>query len=317
MILPRVLLLFVDGLGLPSKSPFGHTQLLGLDARQLPGGIPYQGIGVSADAQLGIPGLPQSATGQAALFTGINAPALMGRHVSGLPGSTLKKLIERKGLFSRLRKRGLKTSHMCFANAFRPAFFEKDQPRTSVSTYHAQAGGVPLRTLQDLSQGKALYHDFTNALLVHTHKGASLPLLSPEEAGAILGRITQEHTFTVYEYFLTDLVGHGRLNGTPLQVIRDLDTMICSLLEHLPLKNETVILASDHGNVEDTQRTTHTSNPVPIMVWGRGKERVLSVKTIQDIPWMVEDLVGDHLTAIPTSEMPAPLQSPITRTTSP
>jgi 2,3-bisphosphoglycerate-independent phosphoglycerate mutase len=312
---PKVLLFFVDGFGLPAKSPFVYTRLLGLEARHLPGEVPYQGIGVAADAQLGVPGLPQSATGQTALFTGVNAPAIMGRHVSGLPGPTLKKLIERKGLFSRLRKRGLETPHMCFANAFRPSFFEKDQPRTSVSTHHAQAGGVPLKTLQDLSQGKALYHDFTNSLLIN--KDTSLPLLSPEAAGMILASITQSHISTVYEFFLTDLVGHSRLNGTPLQVIKALDIMLCSLLEHLSLEDETVILASDHGNVEDTQRTIHTFNPVPVIVWGRGKEKVLSVKTIQDVPWMVEDLIGDHLTAMPTSDMSAPLQSPITRTTSP
>jgi len=312
---PRVLLFFVDGFGLPAKSPFACTRLLGLEARHLPGEVPYQGIGVAADAQLGVPGLPQSATGQTALFTGVNAPAIVGRHVSGLPGPTLKRLIERKGLFSRLRKRGLETPHMCFANAFRPTFFEKGQSRTSVSTYHAQTGGVPLKTLQDLSQGRALYHDFTNSLLID--KGASLPLLSPEAAGMILASITQSHIFTVYEYFLTDLVGHGRLNATPLQVIKALDTMFCSLLEHLSLEDETVVLASDHGNVEDTQRTLHTFNPVPVVVWGRGKERVLSVKTIQDVPCMLEDFIGDYLTAIPTSDMSAPLQSPITRTTSP
>ena len=312
---PKVLLFFVDGFGLPAESPFAYTRLLGLEARHLPGEVPYQGIGVAADARLGVPGLPQSATGQTALFTGVNAPAIVGRHVSGLPGPTLRRLIEKKGLFGRLRKRGLDASRMCFANAFRPTFFEKDRPRVSVSTYHALAGGVPLRTLQDLAQGRALYHDFTNSLLID--KGIPLPLFSPEAAGMILARITKSYIFTVYEYFLTDLVGHGRLNANPLQVIKNLDAMLCALLEHLSLKEETVVLVSDHGNVEDTQRPLHTLNPVPVVVWGKGKEKVLSVKTIQDVSYMLEDLIGDYLTAIPTSDMPASLQNPMTRTTSP
>jgi hypothetical protein len=37
------------------------------------------------DASLCVPGLPQSATGQAALLTGLNAPELMGRHIEGFP----------------------------------------------------------------------------------------------------------------------------------------------------------------------------------------------------------------------------------------
>ncbi|HXT50199.1 MAG TPA: phosphoglyceromutase, partial [Thermoanaerobaculia bacterium] len=37
------------------------------------------------DAVLGVPGLPQSGTGQTTLFTGVNAQASIGHHVPALP----------------------------------------------------------------------------------------------------------------------------------------------------------------------------------------------------------------------------------------
>ena len=41
--------------------------------------------------QLGIEGLPQSATGQTALFTGINAAQLLGRHLFGFPNQPFRR----------------------------------------------------------------------------------------------------------------------------------------------------------------------------------------------------------------------------------
>ena len=45
------------------------------------------------DAALGIEGLPQSATGQTALFTGVNAPQLVGMHISAFPTQDLRDTI--------------------------------------------------------------------------------------------------------------------------------------------------------------------------------------------------------------------------------
>lgn len=46
---------------------------------------------LETDAKSGIPGLPQSATGQTALWTGFLAPKILGRHLSGFPRLLLRK----------------------------------------------------------------------------------------------------------------------------------------------------------------------------------------------------------------------------------
>ena len=44
------------------------------------------------DAGLGVAGAPQSATGQTALFTGVNAPALLGEHMAAFPNGRLREV---------------------------------------------------------------------------------------------------------------------------------------------------------------------------------------------------------------------------------
>ena len=77
----KILFIFVDGLGIGSSDPevnplydprFPFLNNMLSQARPL-------------DACLSVAGLPQSATGQAALFTGVNAAKEMGRHIEGFP----------------------------------------------------------------------------------------------------------------------------------------------------------------------------------------------------------------------------------------
>ncbi len=285
----RVLFIFIDGLGIPPGAGLQNTILFSKSQKDFPWEPPGEGLAISADARLGLPGLPQSATGQTTLLTGVNASAIMGRHMSGFPGPTLRKLIEEKGLFTRLMDKGVPREGMCFANAFRPEFFLNPPRRVSASTYHATSAGIPLAKLEDLQQGRALYHDFTNGFLIK--QGYNLPPFTPSQAGKILASLASNHTFTLYEYFLTDLAGHKRDKGMALSILKGLEEMILTLLDHLPLEETTLLVASDHGNIEDLERSPHTWNPVPIMAWGRGKEKLMRVRSIQDVSLMVEDLL--------------------------
>jgi len=285
----RVLLVFIDGLGVPSRAVNRETILFSKGQREYPWEPLGHGLAVAADACLGIPGLPQSATGQTTLITGVNASAIMGRHTSGFPGPTLRTLIEKKGLFRRLQEGGISKEGLYFANAFRPEFFLNPSKRVSASTFHALSAEIPLATLEDLRRGDALYHDFTNGFLIK--QGYSVPLRTPAEAGKTLARIASNYCFTFYEYFLTDLAGHKRDRTMAISILKDLEEMILALLDHLSLDNSTLIVASDHGNIEDLDRSPHTRNPVPIMAWGIGKEKVLKAKCIQDVSLLVEDIL--------------------------
>src|SRR5690625_2425934 len=99
-----ILFVLVDGVGIgerdPGKNPLARGDYLlshfddGSNTRLPRGGE----LGV-ADATLGVPGRPQSATGHTALLTGVNASAAIGQHLLGFPNAPLRELLRRQNLF--------------------------------------------------------------------------------------------------------------------------------------------------------------------------------------------------------------------------
>jgi hypothetical protein len=218
------------------------------------------------DASLGVPGLPQSATGQTAMLTGLNAPLLVGRHIQGFCTPTLASMLTAHSLFRTLALRG---GRVACANAFTDATLRRRR-FPSVTTVAARSAGVRLRDLSDLARGQALYHDFTNRLL--RARGYSVPLLSPEEAAGRLAAMAEAHDLTYYEYIETDLAGHAQDMDRAVELLEGLDRFVSTLVELLDQSRHLLVLVSDHGNIEDLSNPSHTWNRVPTMVWGRGKE---------------------------------------------
>ena len=222
------------------------------------GHILFSGVGmlerpdmvlIPTDTTLGVPGIPQSATGQTTLWTGINAARAVGRHVHAFPNEELRGIIARHSIMKVLCQRGKKVT---FANAYRPEYFDgvrRGKYRHSTSTLTALSGGVRLRTIEDLKKGKAVYQEFTNKLL--QEMGFSIEEVSPRTAGMRLARLSVEHDFTLYEYFITDRVGHARDMGKAVKVLQALDEFIGEVLLTIDPVNTMVIITSDHGNIED------------------------------------------------------------------
>lgn len=264
-----VLLLFVDGIGLgpddPEQNPFARGRLERLRLlRDRPAPDPAA-ILVPTDACLGVEGLPQSATGLTALLAGVNAPAAVGRHINGYCTPSLAALLDGRSLFSRIRAaRGRPT----FANAYTPGYLAKLPRFISVSTTATRQAGLRFRTLEDLARGEAVFHDFTNRLLAE--RGHVVAPLAPAEAGRRLARLAAEHDFTLYEHFLTDLAGHARDMDRAVEILERLEAFLDGCLAATDLGAHLVILASDHGNLEDLTTTRHTQNAVPTLLWGAG-----------------------------------------------
>src|SRR5262245_59595030 len=108
------------------------------------------------DATLGVAGLPQSATGQTTILTGVNASELIGRHLHGYPSPRLKAALAEHSIYKRLMASGRSVT---FANAYRPAFFTTRPRFVSSTTVAAESAGLRLRTFEDLRAGRAIYHD--------------------------------------------------------------------------------------------------------------------------------------------------------------
>ena len=268
------LLLFVDGVGVgaddPATNPFAATDARRLSAvRGLP---PGDGASFRAlDATLGVPGLPQSATGQTTLFTGVNAARLLGRHQVGIPGPSLHPVLERESLFRKLVAAGRRPT---FANGYTRAHLETRRPRWSASTRMVRASGVPLRMLDEPGgDARALIHDYTGEWAAT--RGIAVPRRSPDEAAAVLSRMLSDHDVVLYEYFLTDLAGHRGSPEDRIEQARRVEALTDAVLRHVDLEHDTVLWTSDHGNLEESDHDLHTRNPVPLFGWGRGAREIV------------------------------------------
>ncbi len=288
-----VLLFFIDGLGIGARGPFNPLDgLAGAEPlaifRDEEPAIILDGVVVPTDACLGIDGRPQSASGQTTILTGINVPAKLGYHKQGFPNSAMLEIIREHSLFLQLIRAGVEP--ITFANTYMQKFFDERPRWVSATTAAVEAAGLRFRNVSDLKAGRAVYQDFTNAMLIE--RGVDVQPRTPEEAGTVLAQIVGENRFTLYEYFITDKVGHKQDMQAAKLILANLARLIRGVLAEIDLGRTSVILTSDHGNIEDLSSRNHTLNLVPTIVWGVNRERIANrIKNLADItPAIVETL---------------------------
>lgn len=295
----RVLMLFVDGVGLAPASadnPFSTVRTPALE-RLLGGSMTAERLCqrddlvlLGLDACLGVDGLPQSATGQASLFTGRNGADRLGRHQTGLPGPQMRGLVEEHGLFLRARQAG---ADVVFANAYTRRYLDDvtaGRRRASVTTCGVLAAGLELRTVDDLLRGDAVSWDFCRDAF-SGRAGVALEPIPAEAAGRDLVTIAGRHDLTVHETFLTDLAGHLKRGVPAEEAVSRLDAVIAGI-EALRSDDLTWLLTSDHGNLEDISVGSHTRNPVPLLAVGPAAKELTQLESILDVTPAVLRLLG-------------------------
>jgi len=280
-----VLLFFIDGLGIGTRGPSNPLD-------NLPGAAPLavfqnetaeaflDGIVVPTDPCLGVEGRPQSASGQTTILTGVNAPAQLGYHKQGFPNKPLLEIINAHSIFRQLLAAGI--SPVTFANAYTDHFFTERPRWISATTAAVEAAGLAFRSIDDLKNGAAVFMDYTNRILIE--RGVDVSARTEDEAAAVLARIVSENRFTLYEYFITDKVGHAQNMSLAKTILTSLARFIREVLVRLDLEHTTVILTSDHGNIEDLSSRNHTLHAVPTIIWGDQRKLAASrIKTLADI----------------------------------
>ena len=243
------------------------------------------------DACLGVDGIPQSATGQTSLLTGVNAQEIMGFHMTAFPGEKLKNIINEHNILKKVKDLGLPST---FANAYSEKYFrlvEERKRRHSVTTLSVLASGLPFRMLDDLARGEAVSWDITSRYLKEHHL-MDTPIVEPKDAGRRLARIAGSNSFTLFECFMPDVIGHRMDMQGAKQFLLVLDRMLTGIMEEKDA-NVTLILSSDHGNIEDLSKKPHTSNPVPLLVMGKHAAAFADAENITDITPRILGILQD------------------------
>ncbi len=289
----RVLFIFLDGIGLgesnPETNPFARAKMPNLnsllDGRSLlKESAPFHGEHatlLAVDPAVGVSGLPQSATGQAILMTGINIPAELGYHYGPKPNPEVAAYLKEATLFSRFAKEGKKAALL---NAYPPRYFHGiDSGKRLYSSIPLAVinAGLPLFKHDDLFAGRALSADFTGEGWRTMLGYLDAPVMDASQAGQTLGTLAKEYDFALFEYWASDYAGHKQEMDDAIRLMETFDGVLGGLTE---MWNDGLILVtSDHGNMEDLSTRKHTDADVPALVIGDKTARQEFTRGMKDL----------------------------------
>ncbi|MCK4836874.1 MAG: hypothetical protein KAT17_09560 [Candidatus Aminicenantes bacterium] len=300
----RMIFIFLDGVGIGKPSPsnpffVSNSEYLPLYTGNpgWPDRTPVKPI----DPLFGIKGLPQSATGQTTLYTGQIIPRLLNKHQGTYPNKLMRKIIKQYNILALLKKNRFRVSFINAYPVFAPFFtsnhvnihhdgqirFSKQFPefykkRISVTSCMMILSQQKPFDEKDVESEKSIFQDYSNLTL--KERGLHLPEFSPEKAAEIIFNKSREFDFILYEYFQTDIFGHRKPIRECINLVENLNRLIRTLVASLDKKTDTLLITSDHGNLEDCSIRTHTLNPVPLILWGNNLEKMRNqINTIADI----------------------------------
>jgi hypothetical protein len=276
----HVLVVFLDGVGLgqdnPAVNPFAAARMPALSAALgdrplLVGSAPHAGPEatlLSIDACLGMPGDPQSASGQAALLTGRNVPQEIGGHYGPKPNPAVAAIVREGTVFSRVVDRG---GTAMLLNAYPPRYFHgitSGHRLYSAIPLAVTAAGIPLRTAADLQAGRALSADFTAKGWTGQLGFPPAPVLARAEAGRRMATLAEQVELSWFDFWPSDIAGHRYDMEQAVALLDHLDEVLGGLIEVWRGRSGLVMITSDHGNLEDLSDRGHTRNPVPGILIG-------------------------------------------------
>lgn len=290
----KILFLFLDGIGLgeddPTINPFAKAEMPYLEA--LLGGkkltksaAPFEGDRISlqaVDPNLGVKGLPQSATGQAVLLTGVNIPAELTYHYGPKPNPEVARYLDGQTLFSKTIKANKKAALL---NAYPPRYFDGiDSGKRLYSSIPLALtnAGLPLFTDRDYYEGRALSADFTGEGWREFLGFPEAPLFDEYTAGVRLGELAKGYDFSFFEYWASDYAGHKQDMDSAVKQLEVFDSVLNGLLETWEKEDGLILLTADHGNMEDLSTRKHTAAFVPLLLFGR-KEARGEFKNVTDL----------------------------------
>ena len=254
--------LALDGVGHPQDAPDGSVwaQPLGTLRRLVDAGR-------CLDATLGVPGLPQSGTGQACWLTGRDAVRVMGEHFGPHPGPTLQRLLREESLPVRLAQAG---ARVALGNEYVPAYVQALESgagrrnRMGCFPFSFRAAGLALNPPGLPLLGATLGLPYARPWAGVPHEETALDALARH--GAALARAATEVDLLALDLRFGDLLGPagapdvpGDALGAGRSYLRRVDALLSGLLG----AGVRVVISSDHGNLEDLRTKGHTLAGVP------------------------------------------------------
>ena len=298
----HILMIFLDGIGLgandPSTNPFAAAQTptlihlanghrwLASTGRQ----TSDRALFIPTNPRMGVPGKPQSGTGQAAIVTGRNIPFLVGEHYGPKPNKATRHLLAEDNFFKQVVAQ---KQTAALLEAYPPRWHQAINSGKRLRASYQQAvheAGLPIFGEQELDRGDALTVDWTGQAWRKQLGYLTSPIYTPHQAGEKLVEISRRYDFSFFSHWMTDIVGHRGTLQDGINLLETFDGVMEGVLETWNDDEGLVIITSDHGNMEKIGDRRHTENDVPTVIIGRQKDHFESdFSTLADfVPHMAQ-----------------------------
>lgn len=292
----HILLIFLDGVGLgdddPASNPFAAANAPTLAklanghrwVRDTGRQIGERSLFIPTDPRMGVPGRPQSASGQATILTGRNVPALIGEHYGPRPNEAIRAILAEDNFFKQTVTRNMTAALL---EAYPPQFHATINSGKRLRSSYQQAlheAGLPLFTEKEIYSGDALSVDWIGQGWRNELGYTDSPMYTSEEGGRRMVELSRRYHFSFFSHWISDVVGHRGTLQEGVDLVELIDGVMAGALAAWQDDEGLMIITSDHGNLEDLTHGKHTLNDVPTVVVGRGKEAFAqSIYTLADI----------------------------------
>lgn len=279
----HILMLFLDGIGLgdddPTINPFAIANmptLIGLTngkrwLRDTGRQESQRALFIPTDPCLGVPGRPQSGTGQAAILTGLNVPQMIGEHYGPKPNLATREIIAKDNFFKQVKRAGKKAALLdAYPEGLHYDIARGKTLRSSIQQA-AFESGQELFGMTELKAKQALTPEWTGESWHSYLKLYDTPVYSAREAGHLLVEISRNYDFAFHSHWMTDHVGHRGPLSRGVELLELFDGVMTGVTEAWNDDEGLVIITSDHGNMEHIGNRNHTENDIPTLVIGNAK----------------------------------------------
>ena len=96
--------------------------------------------------------------------------------------------------------------------------------------------------------------------------------------------------FTFFDFWVTDDMGHRGSFKEAVVLVEKLDGFLAGVSESLG--ETTLLLTSDHGNLEDKTTRSHTLAPVPLLAVGPQAKRFAEVNSLLGVAPAIRAALG-------------------------
>ncbi len=274
--------LMLDGVGIAphsARNPFSDLSTPALDSLGISRPtytFEPEFVARPIDARLGVPGLPQSGTGQTTLLTGVNAAKHLGYHHGPWPGPTLKPLLD-ESVLVRLARAG-KTVRL--ANLYPPRYLE------AIASGKRRLNAIALSATL---AGAQLEPDGIPPPFGRPDDPGGVPISQVREWGEKFVRDAAD--LVIFDSWWSDHVGHEMNMDLARHHVTRLEAFVSGVLENR-LSETLFLVTSDHGNFEDQGVKTHTMMDVPFAAVGPGAALFSGVTDLSGVTPALERVFG-------------------------